>query len=127
MSLFTGLTTSTKLGGVFGLSSYLLLLDTIKEHEAEGKAANKETPFFMGHGDEDPLVRYEWGQKTAEVIKSMGYAVDFKTYEGLEHSAAIEEIDDVEAFINKVLKDQTPASGSESSSATKTSVGAPGL
>ena len=34
----------------------------------------------MGHGDQDPVVRYEWGMRTAKVLGEMGYKVDFKTY-----------------------------------------------
>ena len=41
---------------------------------------NKETPIFMGHGDKDPLVKYDWGQKTATALESFGYKVEFKTY-----------------------------------------------
>lgn len=81
MSLFTGLTTTTKLGGVFGLSSYLLLQPNINEFTAEAKGANLKTPFLMGHGDSDPLVKYDWGQTTANKIREMGYQLDFKTYE----------------------------------------------
>ncbi|KAL9115640.1 MAG: hypothetical protein Q9227_000008 [Pyrenula ochraceoflavens] len=77
MSLFTGLTTTYKLGGVFGLSSYLLLGDKIKTLVTD---ASKDAPFFMGHGTADPLVRYEWGTQTAETIKELGRKVDFKSY-----------------------------------------------
>lgn len=83
MSLFTGATTPNKLAGVFGLSSYLLMGDKIKELAAkEAKGINSDTPFFMGHGDADPLVRYEWGVKTAEALKGeLGHTkVEFKTY-----------------------------------------------
>lgn len=49
-------------------------------------------------------------------------------YRGLEHSASVEEVDDLEAFITKVLKDQPAASGeSSSSSATNTNIAHPGL
>ena len=41
---------------------------------------NKDTPIFMGHGDQDPTVRYEWGQKTAKVLGEFGYKVEFHTY-----------------------------------------------
>ena len=34
----------------------------------------------MGHGDQDPVVRYDWGARTAKVLGEMGYKVDFKTY-----------------------------------------------
>ena len=72
MSIFTGLTTPVKLGGVFGLSCYLVLHNKIKQFVEEAKDANKETPFFMGHGDADEVVKYRWGQQTAEVLKGMG-------------------------------------------------------
>jgi predicted esterase len=82
MSLFTGATTPHKLAGVFGLSSYLLLGNKIKELAEEAKGINRDTPFFMGHGDADPLVKYEWGVKTAEALRTeLGHTkVDFQTY-----------------------------------------------
>lgn len=48
MSVFTGLTTNHQLGGIVGLSCYLLLGDKIKDLAT---GANKHTPVFMGHGD----------------------------------------------------------------------------
>lgn len=82
LSLFIGATTPHKLAGVFGLSSYLLMGNKIKELAEEAKGINKDTPFFMGHGDADPLVKYEWGVKTAEVLNAeLGYTkLEFKTY-----------------------------------------------
>lgn len=82
MSIFTGTTIPHKLAGVFGLSSYLLMGNKIKELAEEAKGVNKDTPFFMGHGDADPLVKYEWGVKTAEALTAeLGHTkVEFKTY-----------------------------------------------
>lgn len=57
----------------------------------------------MGHGDADPLVRYDWGLRTAEHLRDMDYPVDFHTYEGLAHSAEPREMDDVETFIRERL------------------------
>lgn len=112
MSLFTGVTTSHKLAGVFGLSSYLLMSNKIKELAKEqAKEINKDTPFFMGHGDADEVVRYEWGQKSAEFLrKELGHQVEFKTYRNLPHSAALEEIDDLEAFVRKCLPEGASSS-----------------
>lgn len=113
MSLFTGVTTSHKLAGVFGLSSYLLMGNKVKDlAKEEAKEANKDTPFFMGHGDADEVVRYEWGQQTAEFLrKDLGHQVQFKTYKNLPHSAALEEIDDLEAFLKKCLPEDGAKSG----------------
>ncbi|KIW17372.1 hypothetical protein PV08_04566 [Exophiala spinifera] len=105
MSLFTGATTPHKLGGVFGLSCYLVLADKIKDFAKEAGDANKDTPFFMGHGDSDQVVKYKWGQQTAEFLrKEMGHKVEFKTYRGLPHSADPQEIDDLEKFIKECLQ-----------------------
>ena len=51
-------------------------------------------------GDSDPVVRYQWGQLTASKLQEWGWQVDFKTYRGLPHSAAPEEIDDLEKYLN---------------------------
>ncbi|KAG9239492.1 acyl-protein thioesteras-like protein [Amylocarpus encephaloides] len=99
MSIFSGITAPTKLGGIFGLSCYLLLHNKIKDH-LPAENPNKETPIFMGHGDRDPLVLPEWGRKTAEVLKGEGWNVDLKFYKGLQHSADPDEIDDVEKYLN---------------------------
>ncbi|KEF61944.1 uncharacterized protein A1O9_03516 [Exophiala aquamarina CBS 119918] len=104
MSLFTGITTPHKLGGIFGLSCYLVLGDKIKDFAKEASEANKDTPIFMGHGDSDPLVKLSWGQQTAEVLKKeLGHKVEMKVYRGLAHSADPEEIDHLEKFIKDCL------------------------
>ena len=105
MSIFTGLTTSHKLAGIFGLSCYLVLGEKIKSLAEENGNANKDAKWFMGHGDKDPLVKYDWGVKTAEVLgKDVGVKdLEFKTYHGLAHSADPLEIDHLESFIAKCL------------------------
>lgn len=80
--MFTGISSGEKLAGIFGLSSYLLLHDKIKDY-VTSESANKDTPVFMGHGDVDPLVKHEWGSETAKVLKEMGWTVDFRTYKGV--------------------------------------------
>lgn len=118
ISVFTGLTIQRKLAGIFGLSCYLVLGNRIAEFVKEANNVNKDTPFFLAHGDSDPVVRYDWGKKTAQVVeKDLGHNVEFKTYRNLPHSAALEEIDDLEVWIRKCLTKQPAA---ESSSTTKT-------
>ena len=82
MSLFTGVTGNHKLAGVVGMSAYLLLGDKAREmgEARPGGLPNKDTPFFMAHGDSDPLVKPEWGTLTAEMLKKWGHTVDFRTY-----------------------------------------------
>ncbi|SLM33306.1 acyl-protein thioesterase 1 [Lasallia pustulata] len=111
ISIFTGLTCPTKLAGIFSLSGYLLMQGKIKEL-IPAENLNKDTPIFMAHGDKDQVVRYEWGQKTAQILKDWGWKVDFKTYKNLVHSADPEEIDDLEAY----LKEKLPPLAQEASS-----------
>lgn len=78
MSVFSGISSEKKLGGIFGLSSYLLLHPKISEFTA--KSANKDTPIFMGQGDSDPLIRLDWGQKSTEALKKAGFKANLKIY-----------------------------------------------
>ncbi|MCJ1374330.1 hypothetical protein MMC20_005562 [Loxospora ochrophaea] len=102
IALFTGLTCLDKLAGIFGLSSYLLLHDKFKDL-VPAENPNKETPIFMGHGTADPLVKYDWGQGTANALNDMGWKVDFKSYKDLVHSADPQEIDDLQSYIEDRL------------------------
>ncbi len=79
ISLLAGVTCPQKLGGIFGLSCYLLLQGRIREM-VPAENPNKDTPIFMGHGDADPVVQYDWGVKTAEKLIDWDWKVDFKTY-----------------------------------------------
>lgn len=112
MSLFAGITCPHKLAGIVGLSSYLLMEGKVKEY-VPTENPNKETPIFMGHGAVDPLVKYQWGKQTADVLKGWGWSVDLKTYPNLAHSADPQEIDDLEAYIQQRL----PPSNGDSSKA----------
>lgn len=102
LAIFSGITATQKLGGIFGLSCYLLLHEKIKNYVPEGNI-NKDIPIFMGHGDSDPLVLPAWGQLSADLLRKEGWKVDLKMYRGLEHSADPDEIDDVENFLKKTL------------------------
>ena len=105
MSLLAGTTAPTRLGGIFGLSCYLLLKDKVQSL-VPADSPNAKTPIFMGHGDGDPVVKYAWGKATAEQLRAWGYDVDFKTYPGLPHSAAPEELDDLAAYLTARIPDQ---------------------
>jgi predicted esterase len=79
IALLSGVTSPTKLGGIFLLSGYLPLRRKIEGMIPSGNP-NKDTKIFMGHGEADPLIRYEWGVKTAEKLRELGYTVDFNGY-----------------------------------------------
>ena len=78
----------------------------------------KYLPIFWGHGKDDPLIRYEYGARSVEYLKSaLGVptaasdapgkgGVIFNSYEGLEHSTNMKELDDVKEWLKKVLPAQ---------------------
>ncbi|KAL8716160.1 MAG: hypothetical protein Q9220_000065 [cf. Caloplaca sp. 1 TL-2023] len=108
ISIFAGLTSPSPLAGIFGLSSYLLLESHLPTYITPAlKSANSSTPIFMGHGDADPLVKLEWGQRTAEALKGLGWQVDMNVYKDVGHSADPKEMDDLEEWLKKRL----PATG----------------
>ncbi|KAH8717027.1 Phospholipase/carboxylesterase/thioesterase [Phaeosphaeriaceae sp. PMI808] len=102
MSLLSGITYKSQLGGIFGLSCYLLLQKKIKDMVPDS-SPNQNTPIFMGHGDADQVVAHKFGELSAKELTKHGYNVDFRTYENLVHSADPEEIDHLEAYLNQQI------------------------
>ncbi|KAL8993084.1 MAG: hypothetical protein Q9169_006608, partial [Polycauliona sp. 2 TL-2023] len=104
IAIFSGLTSPSPLAGIFGLSSYLLLADALPKLLTPAlKSQNGKTPVFMGHGEVDPLVKLEWGQRTAETLRGFGWEVDWRVYKGLAHSADPKEMDDLEGWLSERL------------------------
>lgn len=131
MSVFSALTSKEKLGGVFGLSCYLLLSDRIRNYIPENWP-NQKVPYFLAHGLDDEIVPYELGDKSAKMLKELGVEnVSFNSYEyvccflvcrspyadicsDLGHSADPNEIEDLERFLEKTLPpegDGQPSAG----------------
>lgn len=102
MSLFSGLTFTERLAGVFGLSCYQLMPGKFAELSKE--TGNHKPPVFMGHGTADPTVKFEWGKMTAEGLKKAGFDVDWNEYPGLPHSADPREIDALEKWVIQKLQ-----------------------
>ncbi|RDW63568.1 hypothetical protein BP6252_11113 [Coleophoma cylindrospora] len=108
MSLFSGITAPTKLGGIFGLSCFLPLHSKLEDF-LPAESANQATPIFMGHGDSDPMVRLDWAQSSAEILEKAGWKVDLQIYPGMSHSTTPQEIVAVENYINARLAESTAA------------------
>jgi len=100
LALHTGLRYPDKLAGIMALSTYLPLADSLAR---EAAAANKTTPIFMAHGTLDPLVPLVMGAGSMTFMAGLGYRVEWKQYP-MQHSVCPEEIEDVGAWLRKVLK-----------------------
>jgi len=109
MSLLAGLSSERKLGGVAVLSGWLPLKRKFKAMSAPHAP---QTPLFWGHGKSDPLVLYKFGTESVEFLTSkIGFTpttgsttgLDFRTYEGMGHSSCQTELDDLKAWIKRVV------------------------
>jgi phospholipase/carboxylesterase len=85
IALGAGLRYGQPLAGVFGLSGYLPIAGTTA---AERHAANAAT-----------LAR---GQASRDALAALGYAVEWHDYP-MEHSVCMEEVQDVQRFLRRVL------------------------
>ncbi|UPL01051.1 hypothetical protein LCI18_011985 [Fusarium solani-melongenae] len=102
MSILSGLTCKNKLGGIIGMSSWLLLSQGFAGMVSPTDA-NRQTPVKMFHGDADPIVNIQRGKLSVDLLKELGYDVTWKVYPGMGHSACLEELDEVEAFLRQQL------------------------
>ena len=101
MALHTGLRYPQKLAGIMALSGYLPLAETLAAERAE---ANANTPIFMAHGNQDPVVIPARGEATRDLLTGLGYAVQWRSYP-MPHSVHPREIADISAFLTQVLAD----------------------
>lgn len=97
----TGLTSERQLGGIIALSGYIPLRDKIANMITD---SGREISIFMAHGKRDGVVRYDWGEKSKDILVGMGLAVAWKAYDDLEHSATPAEINDMEKWMDERLK-----------------------
>ncbi len=100
IALQTTLRYPQRLAGVMPLSTYLPLRDALAN---EASAANRNTPILMCHGRQDPVVPLLLGERSRDVLVSLGYAVDFRLYD-MPHSVCAAEISDISAWLVRVLQ-----------------------
>ena len=88
----------TPLAGCLALSCYLPGGGSIMP-----ETPNVDTPIWQAHGDQDNVLPWKMGKLTAEVVKNIVKDHQFVTYEGMDHEAWQEELDDVKDFIKLKL------------------------
>ncbi|KAF7316476.1 Delta-sterol C-methyltransferase [Mycena indigotica] len=114
MSLLTGLTIPTKLGGLIALSSRLPLRYKFKSMTSSHASS---IPIFWGHGTADRIVTLELGQASAQyLINEVGIprsdppgapqGLSFLEYSNLEHRLRDDELLDVMAWLKKIIPAQ---------------------
>lgn len=99
VSLLTGVRHRERLAGIAGLSGYLPLAQaTVSERTDAGML----TPIFMGHGTQDNVVPVARGEASRDVLRKLGYDVEWHEYP-MAHSVCMEEIADLNEWLLKVL------------------------
>jgi len=99
ITLGAGLRYGQRLAGLVGMSGYLPLAAATA---AERTDANALTPIFLGHGQRDPVIGIDRAGASRDVLKALGYDVEWHAYP-MEHSVSAEEVADLQRFLLKVL------------------------
>lgn len=93
VTLAAGLRRSTPLAGLVALSSYLPM------HEPAAPQAVSQ-PVFMAHGLQDPVVPYAAGERSAALMRQLGFSIDWHGYP-MPHSVCAHEIRDLGDWLSQ--------------------------
>ena len=99
VALYTGLRHAERLAGIVALSTYLIGGEALAY---EASSVNRDLPILMAHGLHDPVVQFAWAEQSRKALEQGGWHPEWHTYP-MEHSAVLEEIRTVGAFIARVL------------------------
>ncbi|KAI9348935.1 Phospholipase/carboxylesterase/thioesterase [Zopfochytrium polystomum] len=109
VALTASMRLESKLAGFIGLSGFMLPKAADEGETLLTSTANASTPFLVGHGDVDPMVKLSRAESAVARLRALGRNVEFKTYHGLGHSSCDQEALDVARFLMKVIPGDIPA------------------
>jgi len=99
IALHTGLRYPKPLAGIMALSTYLPLDTTVSTEASE---ANKGLQIFYAHGTHDNVIPIALAEMSKQYLEKLNYKIDWHRYP-MEHSVIPQEIDDISAFLEKIL------------------------
>src|SRR5258707_2281503 len=99
VALHAGLRQDEALAGVMALSSYLPLSATA---ERELTAAGRATPILMCHGRNDPVLAYELGTHSRDLLRALGASLEWHEYP-MAHEVCSAEIADISGWLRSRL------------------------
>ncbi|TKS53024.1 alpha/beta hydrolase [Luteimonas yindakuii] len=91
VTLAAGLRRREPLAGLVGLSTYMPAANGAQAALVDGATRQ---PVFMAHGTQDPVVPLQGGLQSAQLLRGLGFDVDWRTYP-MPHSVSMEEIVDL--------------------------------
>jgi len=99
VTLGAGLRCPHRLAGLAGLSGYLPLANSTA---AERHAANVDTPIFLAHGSQDPVVPMQRGSDSRDALQALGARIEWHSYP-MAHAVCLEEIRDLGQWLTATL------------------------
>ncbi|KAK6182263.1 hypothetical protein SNE40_009983 [Patella caerulea] len=90
-----------QVAGCFVLSGFLNTGSAV--YDSVKKSTNEMPPLFYCHGQADPLVKYEWGEKTCNQLKSLGVTTNFNSFPKLSHELDKKELHMLRDWIAKII------------------------
>ncbi|MDT8363759.1 MAG: alpha/beta hydrolase [Nitrosomonas sp.] len=99
MALQTGLRYPEMLAGVMVLSAYLPLANIAMQ---QAHPANRKTPVFMAHGEDDPIVPIHLAIASRQCLRAEHYTVEWHQYP-MAHSVCDQELTDISRWLTKIL------------------------
>jgi predicted esterase len=102
VALYTAFGTDIQVAGVLALSTWLPL----NKHFLDDSMPkyNRDVPMLQCHGPFDSVVSHRWGKASHDIIKSFNPSAQFMSYTDMYHCSSPEEMQDVKAFLEKVLR-----------------------
>ena len=95
LSLDTALRSARSLAGLVLLSGTIVAED----EWAPLLPARKDVPVFQSHGRQDPVLPFSVAERLAAVLKSSGYDVTFRPFQG-PHTIAASTMDDLSTWLS---------------------------
>jgi phospholipase/carboxylesterase len=97
IALSAGLRRVQPLAGIVALSTYLPMAPQATQFLQH---AALQQPVFMAHGSADPVVPTRAGERGAEVLRSLGFELEWHAYP-MGHSVCAEEIGDLGDWLER--------------------------
>ncbi len=98
MALHIALSEDIKFAAVVALSCYLPIPAALS---ADSPHANQKTPFFMAHGLQDPVVPYDLGVQSRQLLADENYQVSWHKYP-IQHGVNMQELHDIKSFLQQL-------------------------
>jgi len=95
IATYSALLSDYNFAGVGALSTYLPAWNDFKQ-----KIQGKKFPVLVCHGSHDQILPPLLGRVLAKTLKEEGFPIEFKEYQGMQHSICLEEINKISDFIN---------------------------